>query len=118
MDVQLFVRNSFVTLFLYTIFLFVLYRRNGKKTLQIWNLFGSVTFCILMCAITTITGLTPLSGFHTDLRLNEVNWDAWKGFMDMANAGTFGFVNLAGNVILFMPVGFFFHFYAAKQGIL
>lgn len=108
MDTQLFVRNALATLFIYAAFLFLLYRKNTKHTRQLWNLIGSVVFCVLMSAITAITGLTPLSGFHTDIRLNEINWDAWGGFIDMVNAGgSWGFLNLIGNILLFIPVGFF-----------
>ena len=73
---------------------------------------GSICFLLCVYVVFKITGISPLSGFHTDIRIEEINviplWgildlfltaDGWEGIK-------FALINVIGNVLLFCPLGF------------
>lgn len=108
MDIQLLCRNSLVVLFILGFYLFIAKTQDEKGYIRKWHLIGCLAFSFLVTAIVTITGVTPLSGFHTDLRLGDINWNPITGIAELFElTPMFGVVNVFGNIILFMPIGFF-----------
>ena len=86
-------------------------RQDRKRTLILHGM-GSICFLLCVYVVFKITGISPLSGFHTDIRIEEINviplWgildlfltaDGWEGIK-------FALINVIGNVLLFCPLGF------------
>ena len=86
--------------------------RIGKKQCSISHIVLSMLFTLGVAGIFAITGVTPMSGFHAEVRIEEVNIIPFYGIVDMLGSaiedGHFEYaaINIIGNMILFMPFGF------------
>lgn len=91
--------------------------KRGKTTLPQETallLYSVVILCIL-----SITGITPLSGFHADIRWEDVNLIPFRGIRQMLQRGFWGFVlNVPGNIVLFMPFGLLLPLIWDKNGMI
>lgn len=67
---------------------------------------GIMLFALYIVLVFSITGVSPLSGFHTEIRMSEISLIPFDGMKKMLAADTlFGIVNIAGNVFMFLPLG-------------
>ncbi|MGL5694961.1 MAG: VanZ family protein [Peptostreptococcaceae bacterium] len=73
-------------------------------------IYGTVIifFVIVMVIIFYLTGISPISGFHLDIRINEIEYIPFVGITKMLKGGlgTHAIINIIGNIIMFLPVGF------------
>lgn len=83
-----------------------------QETAQL--LYSFIILCIL-----SITGITPLSGFHTDIRWGEVNLVPFRGISQMLHLGFWGIaINVVGNIALFVPFGLLLPLIWNKNGMI
>lgn len=76
-------------------------------------------FSFAIITILTITGISPMSGFHLDIRWQEANFTPFHGIGQMLNNGFWGIVvNLGGNIALFFPFGFLLPLLWPKNGLI
>ncbi|NCC45086.1 MAG: VanZ family protein, partial [Clostridia bacterium] len=77
------------------------------KKLSLYHL-GALAFVIAMTAVFSLTGVSPISGFHTDIRLDSISFIPFAGIIDMLKGGIdlYTVINIMGNIIMFMPLGF------------
>lgn len=80
-----------------------------KQRVMSWHNLGILVFVLCITTAFSLTGISPISGFHADLRLNDVNVIPFVGMIEMLADGDplYAVVNLVGNALLFAPVGFF-----------
>lgn len=68
---------------------------------------GLFAFSLSLILIFTITGVTPMSGLHADIRLDEINLRPLLSISNLLQAaGGCNLLHLLGNVALFLPIGF------------
>ncbi|MBE5962945.1 MAG: hypothetical protein E7256_16465 [Lachnospiraceae bacterium] len=83
--------------------------RIRKKPCSRGHIICSLLFTLGVVGIFAITGVTPMSGFHTDLRMEEVNLVPFYGIVDMLGSAIknkeveYAAANIIGNVMLFVP---------------
>ncbi len=114
-------RDGAVILGLMTVVI-ILFSVKIKLKISKWHIAGIMLFSMAMVAVFNLTGVSPLSGFHTDIRLDEISFIPIMGIVDMvretsALAGeedapqmevvAFLGVNIIGNIVLLAPLGFF-----------
>ena len=82
-------------------------RRNGRKVATLYYALV-VSLLMMMACVFSLTGVSPISGFHTDIRPDEINWIPVVGMREMLRDGWsyYSVSNLLGNVLLFVPLGF------------
>lgn len=86
--------------------------QQDRKRTNLLHGIGSICFFLCVYIIFKITGISPLSGFHTDIRLDEINVIPFWGILDLiltTDGGEgikFALINIIGNVLLFCPLGF------------
>ena len=70
---------------------------------------GILLLTVCMAVVFSLTGISPLSGFHTDISLDRINLVPFNGMVKVASNGLGGYAltNLLGNLLMFMPLGFF-----------
>lgn len=105
-----------------TIVISILFFIRTKKKILMGPITGIVLFVMSMTVIFNLTGVSPISGFHTDIHLREISIIPIKGIIDMieesftvavqgnASLGEDIFYvaeNIIGNILLFAPLGFF-----------
>lgn len=61
-----------------------------------------------MAIVFSLTGVSPTSGFHLDIRIDEISLIPFKGIVEMIQGGinTHSIINIIGNIVMFMPIGF------------
>lgn len=49
-----------------------------------------------------------MSGFHFDIRIDEISLIPFEGMIEMLQGGitTHSVINIVGNIVMFMPIGF------------
>ncbi|MNO15022.1 VanZ like family protein [compost metagenome] len=113
-------RNALITMLILTIIILLV--TNQKKQGKAWHILGTVLLALSMTIVYSLTGVSPISGFHTDVRLGEISYIPFQGIWDMI---TYTFVlsdgesmpekgavlylvtNIFGNILIFAPLGFF-----------
>lgn len=87
----------------------VLLRRGGGTRATAIRALSALLLTSSMLLVFSLTGVSPLSGFHTDLRLSSVNLIPFKGMRQILHSRDFSYVfsNLSGNVLMFVPMGLF-----------
>ena len=60
----------------------------------------------MACAF-SLTGVSPISGFHWEIRLSEISLVPFAGMRAMLRQGfdLFACINIVGNILLFAPLG-------------
>ncbi len=94
-------------LFLMTALLYLRCRTTSQPLVTAYH--GTLLlFTFFMTVIFTLTGVTPMSGFHPDVRWEEVNFVPFRELAAILQHGSpqFIFENVAGNVLMFAPIGF------------
>lgn len=82
--------------------------RRGREPFVSARSAGIMLFALYIVMVFSVTGVSPLSGFHPEIRMSEISLIPFDGMKKMLEADTlFGIVNIAGNVFMFLPLGFF-----------
>lgn len=80
-------------------------RAKENKAVQVT---GAVIFTVYMLVMFSVTGISPMSGFHTDLRWDEIQLIPFFGIIDIMKCGVgMAITNILGNILMFVPLGFF-----------
>ena len=61
--------------------------QQDRKRTNLLHGIGSICFFLCVYIIFKITGISPLSGFHTDIRLDEINVIPFWGILDLILSG-------------------------------
>ncbi|MDL2258765.1 VanZ family protein [Eubacteriales bacterium OttesenSCG-928-K08] len=97
-----------------------LYRFQKKKSTPFLHELCLAMFTLYMLVLLWITGITPISGFTGKLIAHPVNLIPGQGIGQVLQSGNGrGNIirNIAGNVILFMPFGFFLPILSKRNGL-
>ncbi len=115
-------RDGTITLGIIAVILIILFFMENRRKTAVWYKMGIVLFAMAMAVVFHLTGVSPLSGFHTEIRLREISLFPIIGTVDMIketlvwaaeeNAPAVESVyylgtNILGNILLFTPLGFF-----------
>ncbi|MGL5756117.1 MAG: VanZ family protein [Paraclostridium sp.] len=65
-------------------------------------------FSLSMVIIFSLTGISPISGFHLDIKINEISLIPFQGIIEMFQSGitSYWIINIIGNIVMFIPIGF------------
>ncbi|MDU1540035.1 MAG: VanZ family protein [Paeniclostridium sordellii] len=104
---QILGRDILISMIIVCIMLMMYTKRKNKRVISLYNT-GIMLFSLSIIVIFSLTGISPMSGFHLDIRINEISFIPFKGIIEMSQNGitTYSFINIVGNIIMFMPVGF------------
>lgn len=106
------IRNTLFIMLIILIFETIWLIKDKKRYTTLLHEMGIFTFMIIMVMVFTITGISPMSGFHMDIRIDEINLVPIVGIINMIQSAIeqgqymYAVRNVAGNIILFIPVGF------------
>lgn len=69
---------------------------------------GVLCFSAIMVIIFSLTGISPISGFHKDIRWDQIQLIPFAGIRDVLGpeVDAYAVMNIAGNILMFGPVGF------------
>jgi hypothetical protein len=86
----------------------LLLKANGKYGIRLPGAAGVVVFSLFMAFAFSMTGVSPLSGFHTDLRPEEISLTPFANIAAELKGGPlYAAANVGGNILIFTPLGFF-----------
>ena len=104
---QILLRNVLICLAAALVIVWVHARRKGRPVATLYHAFV-VSLLMMMTCVFSLTGVSPISGFHTDVRLDEINWTPFVGMLDILRDGwsCYSVSNILGNILLFLPLGF------------
>lgn len=100
----------------------IFFKNNIKTKYKPLFIIGLFIFTLFILAIFSITGISPMSGFHTDIRLKEISLIPFNEsigmILDIPNLMKTEHIsigiailcvclNIIGNILLFCPIGFF-----------
>lgn len=79
----------------------------NRREISLYNI-EIMLFSLSMVVIFSLTGISPMSGFHIDIRISEISFIPFEGIIEMLQGGitTHSFINIIGNIVMFMPIGF------------
>ncbi len=82
-------------------------KKRNEKVVSLYNI-GIILFTTTIVIIYSLTGISPISGFHTEIRINEISVIPLSTIIGMVQGGlTFHtIINILGNIMMFMPIGF------------
>ncbi|MDD3218143.1 MAG: VanZ family protein [Lachnospiraceae bacterium] len=105
---QILGRDLLISLGIMILCIGICYRKPEKNL--VWKYVGILVLTLMMGIIFSLTGVTPLSGFHTEIHLREIAWIPFQGMIEMLQGGIsmYAIINLGGNLLMFFPVGFLF----------
>lgn len=85
-----------------------------KRRVRILHIVGLCLFALAMSAVFAVTGVTPMSGgFSVNIKAEQLSLTPFAGIAEIVRTGVknrdpqYAILNLLGNVVLFLPVGFF-----------
>lgn len=113
---QILGRDVLVSMGIMLLFICLDSRRKKAKILTFSHiLLLCLTF--FMAQVFSLTGVTPLSGFHTDIHWDEINLIPFSGIHAVLSSGMdmYAILNIVGNAILLVPFGFFFPLLSQKK---
>lgn len=114
------VRDIVTTIIVNAIIIFILSKINKKQQSKTWHIIGVLFFTFIMVVIFSLTGVSPISGFHTDIRISEISYVPVVSTLDMVKEvfSTGGVeniplsedilylsANILGNILMFVPLG-------------
>ena len=104
---QILGRDILISMAIVSIILIIHNKYKNERGVSLYNI-GIMLFSLSMVIIFSLTGISPMSGFHLDIRIDEISFIPLKGIIEMLQDGItrHSFINIIGNVIMFMPVGF------------
>lgn len=86
----------------------IMYISHKKTKLSTTYKIGITLLCITMVMVFSLTGVSPISGFNTNINLHDIEFIPFAGIIEMMKGGvTFhSIINILGNIIMFVPIGF------------
>lgn len=80
-----------------------------KQKINPYHMIGLILFSAILYLIFNLTGTSPVSGLHWDIRPGEINLIPFRSIRDFlqSSSGSTAFRNIVGNILMFCPVGFF-----------
>lgn len=101
---QILIRDGFF-LVIISLFLLICDYYSLKNSLS--NLMGKLILCFCLFIIFSLTGVSPISGFHIKISLSDVQIIPFIDIFRMFNGNKDVFLkNIGGNIAIFMPLGF------------
>lgn len=90
------------------IVIIIMYISCKKTKLSSIYKIGITLLCITMVIVFSLTGVSPISGFNTNINIHDIQFIPFAGIIEMIKGGiTFhSMINILGNIIMFMPIGF------------
>lgn len=71
------------------------------------NLVGKAILCYCIFIIFSLTGVSPISGFHLKISLKDIQIIPFNDIFRILNGNKYVAIkNIGGNIALFMPLGF------------
>ncbi|APF28907.1 vanZ like family protein [Clostridium sporogenes] len=114
------VRDMVIPIIINGIIILILSKINKKQQNKTGHIIGVLFFTFIMTAIFSLTGVSPISGFHTDIRINEISYIPVVSTLEMVKdvfntasveniprnqAMLFLGANILGNILMFGPLG-------------
>ncbi len=97
---------------MFTVFL-IFYLTNKHYKANSTHLLICMVFTTAMLCVYKLTGISPLSGFHTNIDLSRVALTPFENIKIIINSAikhhniVYAIKNILGNIILFIPIGLF-----------
>ncbi|ENK1242774.1 VanZ family protein [Clostridium botulinum] len=103
-----------------SIIIIIILKINKKQKDKTAHIIGVLFFTFIITIIFSLTGISPISGFHTDIRINEISYIPVVSTLDMVKevfstahieniprneAMLFLGENILGNILMFAPLG-------------
>lgn len=109
---QILGRDILISLIVIFTIVYTNIQRKNEKGISLYNI-GIILLSLVMVIIFSLTGVSPISGFNIDIRIDEISFTPFKGIIEMLQGGLtlYTIINIIGNIIMFMPMGFYFHYY-------
>ena len=104
---QILGRDILITLIVISIIVYINSQLKNKKGTSLYNT-GIILLSVVMVIIFSLTGVSPISGFNIEIRIDEISFIPFKGIIEMFKGGLtlHTIINIIGNIIMFMPMGF------------
>lgn len=114
------VRDIVIPIIINGIIILILSKINKKQRNKTGHIIGVLFFTFIMTVIFSLTGVSPISGFHTDIRINEISYIPVVSTLEMVKdvfntasveniprnqAMLFLGANILGNILMFGPLG-------------
>lgn len=108
-------RDILISVVIIGIILLINARHKNKSRTYLYNT-GVMLFSLFMVFIFYLTGISPMSGFHLDIRMDEISLVPFAGIIGILQGGitTHTIINILGNIIMFVPIGFLVPLLCAK----
>ena len=105
---QILGRDILISLILISIIIFINVKCKNERGTYLYNI-GIIIFSITMVMIFSLTGISPMSGFHIDIKIEEISFIPFMTIIEMLQGGItlHTIINIIGNIVMFIPVGFF-----------
>lgn len=105
---QILGRDILISLIVISIIIFINVKCKNERGTCLYNI-GIIIFSITMVIIFSLTGISPMSGFHIDIKIEEISFIPFITIIEMLQGGItlHTIINIIGNIVMFMPVGFF-----------
>lgn len=104
---QILGRDILISLIVIFTIVYTNIQRKNEKGISLYNI-GIILLSLVMVIIFSLTGVSPISGFNIDIRIDEISFTPFKGIIEMLQGGLtlYTIINIIGNIIMFMPMGF------------
>ncbi|MFV3011587.1 VanZ family protein [Clostridium botulinum] len=114
------VRDIVTPIIINSIIIFILSKINKKQQNKTGHITGVLFFTFIMTIVFELTGISPISGFHTDIRINEISYIPVVSTLDMVKdvfntahvenipgneVMLYLGANIFGNILMFGPLG-------------
>ncbi len=120
---QILGRDILISLIVIFTIVYTNIQRKNEKGISLYNA-GIILLSVVMVIIFSLTGVSPISGFNIEIRIDEISFIPFRGIIEMLQGGLtlHTFVNILGNIIMFMPMGFllpllFSNLYSLKKTV-
>ena len=104
---QILGRDILITLIAISTIVYINSQRKNKKRTSLYNT-GIILLSVVMVIIFSLTGVSPISGFNIEIRIDEISFIPFRDIIEMLKGGLtlHTIINILGNIIMFMPMGF------------
>ncbi|WP_297135157.1 VanZ family protein [Terrisporobacter sp.] len=104
---QILGRDILITLIVISIIVYINSQLKNKKGTSLYNT-GIILLSVVMVIIFSLTGVSPISGFNIEIRIDEISFIPFRDIIEMLKGGLtlHTIINILGNIIMFMPMGF------------
>lgn len=114
------VRDMVTPIIINGIIILILSKINKKQQNKTAHIIGVLFFTFIMTVVFSLTGVSPISGFHTDIRINEISYvpvvSTFEMVKEVSNTARVENIpgnevmlylgaNILGNILMFGPLG-------------